>query len=274
MRSYTKINVGQQELKRFRRGFSRQSSAIAALVFKEFKVRIGKSRIGLFWVLFEPAIGMAMISGIWYAMGREYIHDVHVTLYIASGFIVFNTARQGLGYLPSAIDANQALLNYPQVKPIDTIIARFIQGIWLHTWSSIIIFFGIWWILRVYPNFPDPLLAIEAIAVAMVLAFGVSLPLAVLGTLNNELLKFVGIVSSPLMILSGVMYSVNEMPLVVQFILSYNPILHLVEGFRAGAFGIPLFRYFDLIYPLKFGCLGLGFGCALYYRYRFKLLTK
>ncbi len=176
--------------------------------------------------------------------------------------------------MANAIDANKALLNYPQVKPIDTVLARFVEGMWLHAWASVLLILGLWWIIGVKPTFPDPLLAIESIFGAMLLALGVAIPLAVWGTLNSGVMNVVGIISQPLTILSGVIFSMHDLPPNVQELLAYNPIVHVVEGFRAGALGNPLFEYFDLSYAYRFGMIGLGFGYAFYFRYRFRLLQK
>ena len=257
-----------------KKGFHNQKSAIWALVFKEYKIRLGKSRIGLFWALTESIFGMIAMSAIWYAGGRSEVHGIHVSLYIGSGFLLFNTIRLGIGYIPHAIDANVALLNYPQVKPLDTILARFIQGVWMQLWSAVLLFGLLWWIIGVLPTFPDPLMCISATFKACLMALGLGLILAVFGTLNLSLLKFVAIISQPLMLLSCVIFSPSDIPLVAQEILAYNPIVHVLDEFRAGAFGTKLFAFYDGNYPLYFGLLCIGFGCAFYYRYRFRLLQQ
>lgn len=257
-----------------KRGAYRQKSAIWALVFKEFKIKLGKSRIGLFWVLVEPIVSMLMVSGIWYVAGRETIQGTHVMLFIASGFIVFLTVRQGVNYIPHAINANRALLNYPQVKPIDTMLARFIQGMWLHALASLAMLVGLWWIVGVMPTFPDPLLCFQSLGIAMLLALGIALPIGILGTLNESILKLVGVLTQPLMILSGVLYSLNELPVSARELLAYNPIVHLVSAFRYGAFGTKLFPEYSLSYPAFFGFISLGIGSTLYYILRFRLLRK
>ncbi len=76
------------------------------------------------------------------------------------------------------------------------------------------------------------------------------------------------------MIVSGVMYSMSELPTAARQILAYNPIVHLVSGFRAGAFGTKPFPEYDLLYPFFFGLLCFGFGYAFYYIYRFRLMQK
>lgn len=264
----------RSELYLYKRGFQKQVSAIWALVFKEYKIRLGKSRIGLFWSLFEPIVGMSIITAVWWASGRTSIRGVHVTLFVGCGFIVFNTVRNGFGYLAHAIQANMALLNYPQVKPLDTILARFITAMFMHAWASVLLILLVWWLFGAVPDFPDPLLCVEVILIAMLFAMGIATPLAVLGTLNENVFKVVGILTSPLMIVSGVIFSILDLPANIQKVLAYNPIIHLTNGFRAGALGVPLFAGSDLSYPLEWAVIGLGIGYALYFKYRFKLLQS
>lgn len=256
------------------RGARRQMSAIWALVFKEYKIKLGSSKIGLLWALLEPIVAMMAISAIWIYSGREEIYGVHITLFIGSGFAVFITIRLGINYIPHAILSNEALLNYPQVKPIDTLLARFVQGTWLHAIACILMFVSLWWILGVYPSFPDLLLCVEMLVTAMIMALGLAVPLGVLGTINAGALKFISIISQPLMLVSGVVYSTSDLPQAARNILKFNPIVHVIDGFRHGAFGSPLFPEYEPFYPLLFGLICLGFGYLVYFRYRFRLLQK
>ena len=267
------LSVGN-ELYLYKRGFQRQASAIWALIFKEYKIRLGKSRIGLFWSLFEPIVGMSIMSAVWWVSGRTSMDGVHITLFIGSGFIAFNTVKTGFGFIAHAIQANMSLLNYPQVKPLDTILARFIYSMIMHAWASVLLLCLVWWLIGAYPTFPDPLMCVEVIVVGMLLALGIATPLAVLGVLNDNVFKVVGIITSPLVILSGVIFSISDLPAQFQEILAYNPLLHITVGFRAGALGSPLFSGFDLGYPLECAVIGLGVGYALYFKYRFRLLQS
>ena len=247
---------------------------IWALIFKEYKIRLGKGRLGLLWVLVEPVVSMLMISVIWLTIGREKIENTHVMLYIGAGFVIFLIIRRGIAPVPFAITSNAALLNYPQVKPIDTVFARFILEMWLHAFASLWMFFSLWWFLDVAPTFPDPLMCITAIAVAMLLSLGIAMPLAVYGAFNEGITKAVGILSQPLMILSAVLYSMNDLPMKAREILAWNPIIHIIESFRYGAFGTKLFVGHNLYFPAFLGLILLGFGFVAYYANRFKLLQK
>ena len=255
-------------------GLFRVKSVIWALIFKEYKIKLGKGRMGLVWVLLEPVVSMLMMSTIWLLIGREKIENVHVMLYIGSGFVIFLTVRRGIAPIPMAIASNTALLNYPQVKPLDTVFARFILEMWLHLIASCWLFFSLWWLIDVSPTFPDLLMCFTALAVAMLLSIGIAMPLAVYGTFNEGITKAVGILAQPLMILSAVLYSMNDLPVKAREILTLNPIVHIIESFRHGAFGTKLFTGHSLYYPAFFGLVLLGFGFVAYHANRFKLIQK
>ena len=97
-------------------GFRHQALVIWALFFKEYKIRLGTSRLGILWAILEPITSMLAVSAIWLIIGREKIEGVQVMLYIGAGFAVFILVRKGINPVPRAIIANIALLNYDYFK--------------------------------------------------------------------------------------------------------------------------------------------------------------
>ena len=255
-------------------GFACQRSVILALIFKEFKIRLGDSRLGLLWVLLEPIVSMIMISAIWLYIGREKIDGVHTMLFIGSGFVVFIIIQRGYSLIAKAIVSNPSLLNYPQVKPIDTVLARFILEMSLHSIAALLLFFTLWWFLDISPTFANPLMMIGAIAIAMMISLGLGLSLAIYGTFYPGLMKSVELVTRPLMLLSAILYSMRDIPPVAREVLAWNPIIHIIEYFRAGAFGVKLFAGHNVMYPLMLGIILLGFSFVAYYANRYKLIQK
>ncbi len=260
-----------QELKA---GFTRFQSVIWALYFKEFKIRLGKSKTGIIWVLLEPVIAMVVISTIWLIIRRKTIENVHVMLYIGSGFIIYLIVRRGITPIPQGIKSNSSLLNYPGVKPIDTIFARFILEMWLHMIASILLFASLFWILGIHPTFPDPLLCFQAIGIAAMLSLGIGLLLGIYGTFYESVGKTVRVFTQPLMIMSGVIYSMNDLPQRGREALSWNPIVHLISAFRQGAFGTKPFAEYDLLYAVYLSIFILGISFIAYYANRFRLIQK
>lgn len=255
-------------------GAARVRSVLFALIFKELKIKLGNGRLGILWVLLEPVVSMLMISTLWLIIGRSQIENTHVMLFVGSGFVIFLIVRRGFAPIPMAIAANQALLNYPQVKPLDTILARYILEMWLHSIAGTFLFFSLWWILDVLPKFSDPLECVAAILTAMLLSLGISVVLGIYATFYEGLKRAVGIVTQPLMILSSVIYSFNDLPPSGRDVLSWNPIVHIISSFRHGAFGTELFVGHNLYYPAATGLVLLGLGFLAYYANRFKLIQS
>ena len=147
----------------------KQASVIAALIIKDFKARSSKVRLGIVWLIIDPMVMLVMMSILWYMIGRTTIEGVNVVLYLSSGFITFGIVKQGIGSVPRAIKMNAALLNFPQVRPISCIVARYLFEMSLLLVTAVTLYFILWWFWGLIPTFHDPLRLIQVVAVAMML---------------------------------------------------------------------------------------------------------
>src|SRR6266545_5253949 len=110
------------------RGLRQQANVIFALVFKEFRGRSKGSAglLGLFWTLTTPALTALALASMWYFLGRHDFNGVSPFLVMTVSIIPYQLMRHSFGYIPAAVGSNMSLYGYPQVKPIDTLLARFI----------------------------------------------------------------------------------------------------------------------------------------------------
>ncbi len=96
-----------------------QARVIHALMLRETKTRYGKHKLGYLWALFEPVLQVMVFVILFTMGGHETVSGMPLVLFVLTGvtpFILFrNTMQQGL----NAIDANRALLTFPQVKTFD-----------------------------------------------------------------------------------------------------------------------------------------------------------
>jgi capsular polysaccharide transport system permease protein len=111
-----------------RRGLTRQANVVFALIFKEFMGRAssGAGLLGLFWALATPMIYALSLSTMWYLLARHDFYGVSPFLVMTTSIMPYLLVRHSLGHIPGAIGGNMGLYGYPQVKPIDALIARFI----------------------------------------------------------------------------------------------------------------------------------------------------
>jgi len=255
-------------------GARKQASVIAALMIKDFKARSSKGRLGIVWLILDPMLMLVMMAGIWYVIGRTDIEGVPVFLYLSSGLITFSIVKQGISSVPTSIKANSALLNFPQVRPISCLVARFLFEMFLMLVTAFILYFGMWWIWDLLPAFNDPLGLFQVLGIAMVFGLGLSLLLGVYGTLYDSVAKLSHLVSRPLLFFSCVIHSLTDLPTTAQHYVLYNPITHLVVSARIDLFNLQPIDDVNLVYPTIWAFSLLGLGIVAYYVNRFRLIHE
>jgi capsular polysaccharide transport system permease protein len=253
-------------------GWRNQSSVITALLLKDFTSRAKNGRLGIVWLIVEPMFMLVMMATVWYMVRRQTIDGVHVVLFLSSGLIIYSAIRSGMASIPSAIKSNSALLNYPQVKPLSCILARFVFEMTLLAVTAIVLYFLLWWFLDLSPVYNNPLQLFHVIAITLVFALGASLLLGVYGTLYESVGRVFSLISRPLMFLSCVMHSIRDLPNTARHYLLWNPVVDLVEYARASLFATPLLPSENLTYPTIWAVFLMGLGSIAYYANRFKLI--
>jgi len=273
MRQGTVITVqdGGQDLIR---GLKRQASVVTAIIFKEFKVRQRTSKFGIFYVLIEPMVYILAIASIRYLFRTTSVDGVHVLIWVPVGVSAFLIFKRSITKVPSAITSNEGLLDFPQVKPIDPVIAIFILEMGLTMIASCLAMTLIWWFMGISPSFPRPLEAMGVIAMLLAGSFGVALLLAVYGTFYENIPRTVRFLNRPLIFISGVIFSVTTLPGNIREYLAWNPILQFIEYFRLYAAGQPPFPEADLGYACFVAAFMLGLGVIAYYANRYRLVQS
>ncbi len=258
----------------FASGARKQASVIAALVIKDFKSRSSKVRLGMLWMILDPMVMMVMFAVLHYMIGRTSIEGVSIFLFLSSGFITYAIVKQGIGSVPRAIKMNSSLLNFPQVRPISCIAARFLFEMCLLLITAVILYFILWWFWDLVPSFHDPLRLIQAVAIALTLSFGLSLLLGVYVTLYDTVGKLASLVARPLLFLSCVIHSLRDVPASGRYYILLNPITHLVDTARTSMFNIVPLPEVNLYYPTMWAVSLLGVGILAYYVNRYRLIQE
>ena len=232
---------------------------VAALVIREMATRFGNKPGGYIWALLDPVAHVAFMTLIFAAFARSPSLGSSFPLFFASGYMAFQFYQAMAGYLNGAVGGNRALLNYPNVAPIDTVVARYILQ--FHTTAAVAmcIIGGIALIEGFSLSLRWPYL-IEAAFAATLLAVGVAL-------FNNVMFKsfplyekFFDIATRPMFLISGVFYLPEGIPHPFRDILLLNPLTHLIMLFRKGIY--PEYRadYMDMnyLYAVAFSLLFIG----------------
>jgi len=98
-----------------------QARVVGALMLRETRIRYGRSKAGYLWALLEPAAYVTALSTMFHMSGARPPFGNSMALFFSLGILSFFTYRSIAAQLTGAFNANEALLNFPIVKEIDTL---------------------------------------------------------------------------------------------------------------------------------------------------------
>lgn len=210
-----------------------QTRVIGALVLRETRTTFGNSQLGYFWAIASPALGIAVLVGIFSMIGRVPPYGSSLALFFATGFLQFELYKKLSSSLMGVFDSTKGLLAYPLVTETDVVFAR--AALIIATYIFImVIFFGtlIATGLAEFPRHGDQVLM--SIGATALLGTGAGMTNAVILRLWPTWKQIEGILSRPLFFISGIFYVPSHFPPSIKDILWWNPVLHCVEWIREG----------------------------------------
>ncbi|MCH9739445.1 MAG: ABC transporter permease [Epsilonproteobacteria bacterium] len=239
-----------------------QKSVIYALFLREVNVRFSAGKLGYFWVVFEPLMQISifvMVKVMLFGNNSNFDYYVFITL----GFVGFNLFRHIVDRSLKAFSANKGLYAYKQVKPIDALIARVLTEI-LVSGVITVIFVLVGFYFGFDMNVENLGMVIVSFIWLIVFAFSLGLFIAVVGLFFDSFQKVVKLLLSPLMFISAIFYSMQDLPQAVQALLYYNPLTHFMEMLHGYYFYVLDDWFVDYQYILIWTIIPLYLGLWLY----------
>jgi len=231
-------------------GLQAQLQIIHALVLRESRTRYGAHQLGYIWALLEPLFWVLTFYGIFYFTHRSLHFGMDIVSFITTGIIPYELFRETLGQSLNAIPANKALLFYPQIRPLDLVIARLsLEVVTLMT--VFIIIMGAHSLYLGELQIDNLLVLMCGLLLASLLGASLGLFFSALSVYTKVVDRIIPIVSRPLFFVSGLFFTVNELPEQARDLLLWNPVLHCVEMVRDGWFRSYHAVHVDLPYLLS-----------------------
>jgi capsular polysaccharide transport system permease protein len=246
-----------------------------ALFLREAAMRLARDPMAWFWTLAEPLGHIAFLTWLFVSGFRQrQVVGADTAVFLMLGILVFFLPRNMLNRSIAVVEASEALYNYRQVKPIDTVIAR----VGLETLLGCLVFIvaitgGMLFGLHI--TLADPLGALYAAGALWLAGLGLALVFSVLAALSPQVRRIVQLARGALYLLSAVIYPSSAVPASMRDTLLLNPLVHGVEAFRM-AF-LPNYKVpsgIDLGYLVQFAVLMIFLGLALHVRFQDVLRAK
>ena len=259
--------------RRKRTSWEIQRAVLFALMMRELKTRFGSYRLGYLWALLEPLSHVAVFVIIFGVIMERTMSGVSYPVFLVTGIMPWLIFSNILNRGMVAVNSNQTLFSYRQVKPMDTIVARTILEVLIQMMVfALIIVIAIW--LGEKIHIVDTFRILVALGILVAFSFGVSICLCIVATLNPEVAKVIPMVLRPLYFVSGIFWSLNTVPQEYHPYLTWNPVLQVIEEVRAGFFsGYHLAPDVNMNYVGMLSVLAIGLGMALYRQEKERLVA-
>ncbi|WP_299326843.1 ABC transporter permease [Parasphingopyxis sp.] len=238
---------------------------IHAIMIREARTRYGSSKIGYTWAIIDPLVTTAIFVAIFSLLGRSSPIPGPIVVFFVSGIIPLFFWRGAVGQAASAVSASLGLLTYPQVMPADVVIGRLL----LEAATTVIVFvlflIGLNILLGISPTwfFGDPPRLLLATLGLLYFTLGCCFLSSSLARILPVWQNIWSYMSRPIWILSGIFFTLEQLPSGFRQYMAYNPVAHMVEWLRSAM--IPTFdsSVYSILFPMTFATIALIIGLII-----------
>lgn len=242
--------------------FAVQKRVIAALVLREIHTRYGNRQFGYLWEIIEHVAHILILSVLFMLLQRSAPIGGNFGVFFATGLIPYLLFQHIDRQIMNAAGSNQPLLTFPMVMPFDLIIAR--TALECATTGVVIMLFLA---AGFYFNLLAPVDSLfglfMAFATVIVFAMGIGIINSVIvlnfpsyKTLHSFLIR-------PFYFMSGIFYVADMLPLEVQHMLFFNPLLHITEWVRSAFFSEYESHFLNKFYVVSISIIFLFAGLVV-----------
>lgn len=208
------------------------------LTWRDIKVLYAQTILGLLWALLQPMIQILMFTIVFGKIAKVSTDGIPYVLFSAVAIIPWTYMSQSMTQSSQSLVSGQNMLGkvyFPRlIFPLSPILGKLVDfGI------SMIIIFVVFVYYRVLPTW-NLLLFPVLVALMMSISSGVGLWLSAMAIRFRDVKYAMPFVIRMLMYTAPIVYSASAIPEKYRIIYSLNPIVAVIEGFRACLLGTPV----------------------------------
>ena len=208
---------------------------IYSCVKREFQERYTGSVLGILWSVFQPLAMILVYTVIFSQVMKSKLHGMESTpfaysIYLCAGVLTWNLFNETLMNIVNVFFKNANLMkkvSFPRVcLPTITVLSSF---------SNFIIGFLLFCLFLIiigrfpYMHIPEVILVL---AVQSVFTVGLGLGMAVLNVFFRDVGQMLGVITQFWFWFTPVVYPISIIPESLRWLLNFNPMYHVVNGYQ------------------------------------------
>lgn len=247
------------------KGFNIQIKVIRSLVYRELITRASLVKFGYLGIFLEP-IGVISIFLVIFAVirRRNVGGDLDILIFLISGIVIYTLFNAIAIRSMNSMIANKPLFFYKQIQPIDTVFSRSLVESFIYSIIFILLISFTFLIKEIFYIDNLPLL-VFSFFLFVIFSTGIGIFLMIANHRYEWIKSVVPFIMRPLWFISGVFFSLNDIPQQFRNYISWNPILQTIELSRhAFSNSYPLSNEISLNYLMQISFIVLTISVFLY----------
>jgi lipopolysaccharide transport system permease protein len=238
------------------------------MVLRDIRARYAGSRLGISWAFAQPVLWILLYAWVFGVILRIPVEKGFSSFpeFLLAGLLPWMAIQEGISRASSALTDNAAMVK-KTVFPVETLVLSVVLAAVVNQLIAFA-FFAVYLAWLGHLALPWLLLAVPALLFQTVLTFGVACFAATVTTLVRDMAHGIGIVLTIVFYATPIVYPAALIPSRYRFLLSINPIAHLVEWYRRAFTLHVLPEPSSVAYLALFAGIAVILGAALFFRAR------
>ncbi len=207
---------------------------VFAIFLREIKSKFN-DKFGLSWALISPMIMIIAMVLIRNPFDGGNTHSMPTVFFMVYGVMLVQFLLGTLGSTSNGIQKNKPLYAFRQVQPISSLMA--ISGFELLSKVALLLLLALLaYLFQLKVSIADPLSLMATIFKVWLLGLSLGSLFSLAACFVKEVNKLKSILTRPLFFISGIFFSLQDIPKNYWVYLDWNPLLHAVELARYYAY--------------------------------------
>ena len=223
------------------------------LVWRDIKVLYAQTILGFSWAILQPLIQIVIFTIVFGKVAKLNTDGIPYILFATVAIIPWTYMSQVMTQSSQSLVQEQNMLGkiyFPRlIFPITPVLARFVDFL-----ISILIILAVALYYKVLPTW-NLMLFPFLVVLMMSIGAGVGMWLSAMAIRFRDVKHAMPFVVRMLIYTAPIVYSASSIPKAYRFVYSLNPIVAVIEGFRACLLGTPI--------PWQYICPGIATAVLL-----------